>query len=46
MKATITPGEKGRSFVVRYTGDRKADVTYALTGAKYVATTKPDLLTC
>ena len=46
MEATIAPGEKGRSFVVRYTGDRKADVTYALSGAKYVATTKPDLLTC
>lgn len=46
MEATVAAGEKGRSFVVRYTGDRTANVTYALTGDKYVATSEPDLLTC
>ncbi|QTC91012.1 hypothetical protein [Brevundimonas goettingensis] len=46
MQATVLPGDKGRSFVVRYAGDRKAEVTYALFGDRYAPTTKPDLLTC
>ncbi len=46
MDGVVHPGAKGRSFVVRYTGDRRTDVTYALTGAEYEPTRKPDLLTC
>lgn len=46
MDGAVGPGEKDRNFVVRYTGDRRASVIYALSGGKYVPTTKPDLLTC
>lgn len=46
ITGAVASGDKGRSFVVRYTGDRRTDVRYVLSGAKYVAATKPDLLTC
>ena len=46
MEGSIMAGQKGRSFVVRYTGDRRTTVTYSLSGAKYEPATKPDLLTC
>jgi hypothetical protein len=46
MEGEVVPGVRGRSFVVRYAGDRKAEVTYDLAGATYVAATRPDLLTC
>ncbi|CAN5404452.1 hypothetical protein BH10PSE1_BH10PSE1_35210 [soil metagenome] len=46
MTATVVPDQKGRSFIVRYSGARTASVPYALTGNRYVTTAKPDLLTC
>lgn len=46
MDGVVRPGAKGRSFVIRYTGDRRTDVTYTLSGTKYEPTIKPDLLTC
>lgn len=46
MDGALAAAEKGRSFQVRYSGDRTATVTYTLSGDKYVATSKPDLLTC
>ena len=46
MEGVVHPDKEGRSFIVRYTGDRRMDVTYAWSGAKYEPTTKPDLLTC
>lgn len=46
MSATVLPDQKGRSFIVRYSGDRPASVTYGLQGERYVARTKPNLLTC
>ncbi|CAN5132618.1 hypothetical protein BH10PSE2_BH10PSE2_30720 [soil metagenome] len=46
LEGTITPGTKGRSFVVNYGGARTASVTYALAGDAYTATSDPDLPAC
>lgn len=46
MSATVIADQKGRSFIVRYRGDRTVSVPYTLTGNRYVTTAKPDLLTC
>ena len=46
MEGALTPDIKGQSFSVRYTGDRTDVVRYALSGERYQATTRPDLLTC
>ncbi len=46
MEGELAPDMKGRSFSVRYTGDRTVTVRYALRGQRYEATTSPDLLTC
>lgn len=46
MTATVAAGQKGRSFVVRYSGDRSANVTYSLKAGRFVAGSEPDLLTC
>ncbi|MGV3578157.1 hypothetical protein [Brevundimonas sp.] len=46
MEGALTPDIKGQSFSVRYTGDRTDVVRYALSGDRYQATTRPDLLTC
>ncbi len=46
MEGELTPDMKGRSFSVRYSGDRSVAVRYALQGERYEAMTRPELLTC
>lgn len=46
MSATVVADQKGRSFTVRYSGDRTASVPYSLKAGRFVATSEPDLLTC
>lgn len=46
MEGAIGPGEKGRDFLVRYTGARTATVAYQRSGETYAPTSAPDLLTC
>lgn len=46
VSGQILAGEKGRTIRVRYTGDRKAVVTYAKVGATYDPVDPPDLPGC
>lgn len=46
VEGALTADVKGRSFAVRYSGDRTATVRYALAGDRYAPTTTPDLPSC
>lgn len=46
VEGELAPGEKGRSFRVRYTGSKSAEVIYQRSGETYAATSQPDLPQC